>query len=180
MAELSRRYAAALFELSRDKGALDPCFEQAFVLRDILQTDECRGVLEHPHISPSEKRAFLSEAFSGKLNEQLQNFMSLLITKNRASIMISSLTAFIDMVHHARGRIEARVVSATALDEGQIRALGAVLSKKLHKEVDILLEVDPSLIGGFRVHVDGRFMDYTIQRQLADLKNCMKNGGRIG
>jgi len=159
---------------------LDSCFEQAVLARDVLMTDDCRNFLEHPQISGLEKRTFIKDAFSGSLNEHLNGFLCLLISKNRERIMASALTGFIDMVNRFKGRTEANVVSAAELDENQISALRDVLSKKLGKQVDVTVRVDPSLIGGLAIYVDGYYANHTIKERLSRMKYSIKSGGGIG
>ena len=173
MAELNTRYATALFELSLENDNLDECFEQALVVRDILKTDDCRRVMEHPHISGDEKRAFLHEAFSGGLNQNLNGFLHLLIAKNRESIMYSSLSEFIDMTDSFKGRAKAGVVSAVELDDNQVAALQSTLSRKMGKQVEMSLKVDPSLIGGLYIHADGCYINRTIKEQLIEMKKSI-------
>jgi len=174
MAELSTRYATALFELTQESGTLGQCLEQAVIVRDTLKTEECRSILEHPHISGSEKSVFLGEVFAGGISDQLSGFLNLLISKNRENIMSSALSVFIDMANSVSGRTEANVVSATALDENQISALKSALSKKLGKQIDLTLQIDPSLIGGLYVYADGHYMDCTVKKHLNDMKKSVK------
>ena len=175
MAELSIRYATALFELSLENGSIDECFEQAVVVRDILKTDDCRKIMEHPHISGDEKRTFLHEAFSGSLNPHLNGFLHLLIAKNRESIMPSSLSSFIEMTDSFKGRAKAGVVSAVQLDDNQIAALQSTLSRKMRKKVEMSLKVDPSLIGGLYIYADGCYINRTIKEQLSEMKKSIKS-----
>jgi F-type H+-transporting ATPase subunit delta len=174
MAELSTSYATALFELTQESGTLEQCLEQAVVVRDALAGSECRSILEHPHISGSEKSAFLDKVFAGKIDQRLNDFLKLLIKKNRESIMPSALTVFINMGKRISGLAEANVVSAEELDNAQVTALKGTLSKKLGKQVELTLQVDPSLIGGLYIYADGHYMDYTIKKQLIDMKKCVQ------
>lgn len=176
MAELDVRYATALFNFTQESGTLQECLEEALIVRDALQTDECRSILEHPHISGSEKSMFLDQIFSGGVNEQLNGFLNLLISKNREKIMASTLTTFIDMGNRVSGKVEANVVSAAKLDKNQVSALQSMLSKKLGKQIDITLQVDPSLIGGLYIFADGHYMDCTIKKQLSDMNKMLKAG----
>jgi F-type H+-transporting ATPase subunit delta len=56
------------------------------------------------------------------------------------------------------------------LNEGQIEALKEALSKKLDKQVDIEAKVDPAVIGGISVYVDGFLIDHTLTKRFQDLK----------
>ncbi|MCL2671599.1 MAG: F0F1 ATP synthase subunit delta [Clostridiales bacterium] len=71
----------------------------------------------------------------------------------------------------------ATVVSAAELSDAQLSALTALLSQKLHNEVVLSVSIDPSLIGGLYIHVDGRVIDRSVKRQIADMKDSLKKGG---
>ncbi|MCL2368736.1 MAG: ATP synthase F1 subunit delta [Oscillospiraceae bacterium] len=180
MAELSLRYGTALYDLAAEDGSLSQCLDQAVLVRDTLQKPECRQILEHPHISGREKRAFLQKLFPRPLHTHLNGFLSLLITKNRERISISALTAFIQLANRALGHMEAHVCSATALRDSQVLALQSVLSNKLGKQVSLSLEVDPALIGGISIYVDGHLIDRSVRKQIYDMRNRIKNGGGVG
>jgi F-type H+-transporting ATPase subunit delta len=175
MAELDVRYATALFDLTREKGTLAECLTQAAVVRDALSTADCRSIIEHPLISGAQKRQFLDNAFGGGLNEHLNGFLSLLISKNRESIMASALATFIEMGNRVSGKTDAEVVSAAELSEAQIMALKATLEQKLNKRVDINCQVDPALIGGLYVFADGHIMDHTVKKQLKDIRHSLRH-----
>ena len=179
MAELSLRYAASLFDLSLESGTLDQCLAQAATVRDVLQTGECRSIMEHPHISGIEKRSFLS-AVTGNGNDLLNRFLHLLIAKHRETVMISALDEFIRLGNSYYGITEASVVSAFALDEQRIAALKDLLSRKLGKQVDISLRVDPTLIGGFFFCVDGFYVDCSVKSQLNRMKKSVTVQGGVG
>jgi len=69
---------------------------------------------------------------------------------------------------NSREKAQARVVSAVQMKPEQIAGLTAALSKRLGKPVEVLPEVDASLLGGLYIHVDGLVMDSTVRRQLRD------------
>jgi len=72
----------------------------------------------------------------------------------------------------------AQVVSAAELAKSQITALETALSKMLGKAVTVSARVDPSLIGGLSIQVDGFFIDRTVKRQLKDLRENIKSRGK--
>ena len=71
------------------------------------------------------------------------------------------------------GAIRAKVVSAAQLREDQISALEKLLKGKLGTQVDISLEIDPSLIGGFYIYVDSRCFDRSVKKQIGDMKESI-------
>ena len=176
MAELNVRYATALFDLAAECGMLNEYFDQVVAVRDALQSDEGRSFMEHPDISDKDKHEFLEAVFAGNLYDDIKGFLYLLIAKNREKLIVPALSAFIDLVDSHNGKTTAAVVSAVQLNEQQISSLKNVLEKKLNKQVEISAKVDSSLIGGLYIHVDGYFIDYTVRKQLNDLKDSIKGG----
>ncbi|MGI6238965.1 MAG: ATP synthase F1 subunit delta [Christensenellales bacterium] len=179
MAELKDRYAAALYELSVEAGALDAHVEQAQFMLDALSAGDCADFLSHPHIPDDAKRSLLHTLFAGKIADSFLGFLHLAIEKSREGIILPTLTAYLARAKRAQGRLPARVVSAAPLTEDQLRALTDVLSRKLKKKVELAPRVDPALIGGFYVHVDGRLIDRTVRTQLYNLKESLMKGGAV-
>jgi F-type H+-transporting ATPase subunit delta len=176
MAELSVRYASALFDLASEDNdrLLDEFYEQAASVRDALRTEDCLGVIESPSVPKSEKYKFIEEVFAENIHEHLYGFLYLQISKGHEKCILASLSAFIEAVDIYHGKTTAYVVSATELSGGQIEALREMLSKKLNKQVEVEARVDPQLIGGFYIHIDGYLIDYTIKKQLNDLRESIK------
>jgi F-type H+-transporting ATPase subunit delta len=74
------------------------------------------------------------------------------------------------------GKIEAKVVSAKALTEKQVEFIRTLLSQKLHMQVEVKAAVDPNVIGGFYVLVNGYIFDRTVRTDLNDMKERLKRG----
>lgn len=177
MAELKDRYAAALFEMSLASGAWEEHLAQAARVRDRLEKERIAGFLENPHIPNATKHELLENLFAAGLAGDLMGFLHLTVDKGREAMMLPTLTAYIELGEQRRGKAIAYVVSAKALEPEQAEALSALLSKKLGKRVEILAKEDPSLIGGFYVHVDGCLIDRTVRTDLRNLKESLKRGG---
>jgi len=173
VAKLSNRYAAALFDISIERDALRENLDQADFLREMLKGKECQGVITHPRISTAEKKKFFDTAFSGQISADLLGFLYLAVSKNREKIIIPVLADFIDMGNRHIRKTTATVVSAVDLRNDQVSSLASLLSKKLDKQVDIAVKVDPSVIGGLYIQVDGFYIDKTIKTRLRDIKDSM-------
>lgn len=175
MAQLSSRYAAALFELCMERGMLNEYLEQAVFLCDTLREPECQKIITHPKITVVQKRAFFKEAFEGKIHEDIIGFLTLTVEKNREKYIIPALSAFIDLANNELRRTKAEVVSAVPLKPEQVSAIASMLSRKLNKQVEVIVKVDTSIIGGLFIQVDGYYFDRTIKNRLGDIKNNLLN-----
>jgi F-type H+-transporting ATPase subunit delta len=171
VAELDVRYADALYNLSKDSGHIDEYMEQAVFLRGILQEEECKRIVLHPHISAEDKRAFFQKALDGKVHDELLGFLCLTVTKNREEYILPALDSFIERLDRHNRKSVAHVVSAHELDEKQLLALKNVLSQKLDKQVEIDVKIDPAVIGGLNILVDGFLVDQTVKTRMQDMRD---------
>ena len=176
MAQLSGRYASALFDLAIESGNPDEYFEQAVFLRDTLRDSGYKSIITHPQISTAKKLELIDEAFAKRIHADLCGFLHMAVTKNRESFIIPALEAFIRMMDDHNGRVTANVVCAAELGEKQTAGLKALLEKKTGKTVQIAAKVDKSVLGGFYILMDGYFIDRTIRKQLHDMKVGLQRG----
>ena len=176
MERLSLLYAQALFDLAMEHGAVQEFLDQAVLLRDSLKEDECMRLLVHPHINAAEKHEIFKKAFAGHVHRDILGFLFLAADKNREVFIVPALTALIETIERHNNKVTAKVKSATPLDESQATELRALLSEKLSKTVELSLKVDPSIIGGPYIFVDGYYIDWTVKKRLRDLTIHTKEG----
>jgi F-type H+-transporting ATPase subunit delta len=110
----------------------------------------------------------------GRIHERLFGFLCLAVDKNREAFIVPSLTELIELIRQHQRKTTAKVVSAIELNENQLASLTKMLSEKLDKQVDIDLKVDPSVIGGMYVYVDGYFIDRLLINRLSEMTVSMK------
>jgi F-type H+-transporting ATPase subunit delta len=176
VADLGIRYATALFEISQESGLMSEYLEQAQLVRDNLSIPEAQSILVHPRISSEEKIGFLTTAFGESVHQDFMGFMKLAVSKNREAFLLPALEKLIDMIKTHQRHTTARVVSAVPLTDAQAAQVEALLVKKLNKKVDITVLVDPAVIAGISIHVDGYFLDRTVRTMLQNMKDEMKDG----
>ena len=176
MERLSALYASALYKIALEKNAVDDFLAQAEFLRDVLKEPDCHRVLVHPQISANEKREFFKKTVGEHIHEDFLGFLYLVVDKNREAFLIPALEALISIIKRHNKIVTAKVMSAAAYDNEQAEELRAMLSKKLGKHVELSMKVDPALIGGPYIFVDGYYIDWTVKKRLRDLTVSMKEG----
>ena len=80
------------------------------------------------------------------------------------------------MLNEAKGRVQARVVSAGALDPAMVEQLRERLRGLAGKEVLLQQETNPSLLGGLWVELEGKVYDGSIRTQLEKMKQRIARG----
>ncbi len=172
MAELvSMRYATALFDLGLETQTLSDIFVEVETILSIFESDEeIMKIINHPQITSAEKMSVLDKAFGGKVSGSVMGLFALVLKKNREADLLSILRAFIQKVREHKGITVATLYSASVLSNEQIASIKSSLSAQLKKQVEINASVDPSLLGGLCIRVDGQIFDRTIKKQLDDMK----------
>jgi len=176
MERLSSLYASALFDLALEHDDVEGFLEQTVFIKDTLTDTTFKRVLVHPHITAPEKQELFRNVFAGSVNADLLGFLFLVTDKNREIFLIPALTALIELIERHLKRATAKVSFATELDEKQIVEIKRILSDKLGKTVELKLKVDPSIIGGPYIYVDGYYIDWTVKARLRHLTVHMKEG----
>ena len=176
MDKLSLLYASALYDLAAGNDSVGDFLDQAVMLRDSLSDPDCQRMLLHPHITTAEKREFFTRAFGAVIDKNLLAFLFLVVDKNRETFIMSALDALISMIERSMRKVTADVFFAAAIDDEQLAAMKALLSEKLDKQVEVSVKVDPSVIGGPYIFVDGYYIDWTVKKRLRDLTIQMKEG----
>ena len=65
------------------------------------------------------------------------------------------------------------MTSAVELTEAEKAALTEKLGKKLGRTIHLECSVDPSLLGGLVVNVDGKVIDGSLKHKLQEIKEVM-------
>jgi len=180
MADLSIRYATALFEISRENGTLDEYLKQASTIIENLQNPEALLLLTHPRIKKEEKYEFMQKSFGEGIHQDLMGFVSLVIAKNREAFLLPALGKLIEMIKRHQNKLTAKVTSAQPLTDAQGEMIIKNLSAKLGKEIEVNVLVDPSLIAGLTIQAEDYFADYSVKNMLQDMKAQMSQTARKG
>ncbi len=169
---VANRYAEALFSLAKKSGVLED------VRRDVQRI---AGEFSHPNVAsylldarvPSgERRKRLDPVLTG-MHELTRNFVGLVFDKRRESLLRNLGEAFHLRVLEEHGAAEGVVESARPMDSSEIARLAESVGKKLGKTVTLENNVTPDLIGGVRVIVGSRMVDYSLSGRLGGLKKRM-------
>ena len=174
MTTTSREYAEALFELAVQGGVTKETSEGLeTVVSALLQQPDYRALLASPAIGKEERLTALDTAFRGKIPEILLAILRMMVSRGHVSALTGMARDYEELARGYRGESVAVVTSAVPLKEAETVALRAKLEKKLGRQVILQCRVDPALIGGVRVDVDGRVIDGSIRNKLEEIKEVM-------
>jgi F-type H+-transporting ATPase subunit delta len=173
----ARRYAKALFEISReDHKVAEVRGELARLSETLDESRELRDALFTP-LHPAEERKKVLDAVAANLglSRTVKHFQSHLIDRRRLVDFPAICEEFGRLADETSGLMTAEVTSASPLDDRRRDRLRRALSQATGREVRLEVKVDPELIGGAIAKVGDVVFDGTLSAQLSQLRaNLMK------
>lgn len=168
---VSSRYAKSLIELAQEKGILEQIKDDMVLFRDTC--DESRDLslmLKSPLISHLKKAEILKNIFGGKVNEMTISFIDLLCKKTREFLLHPVSKEFVDQYNIVKGIQHATIVSATPLTAASKAGINEVIIKMTGKTVELVEDIDESLIGGYILRVGDQQIDDSVKNRLENLR----------
>ena len=175
-ASLAGRYASALFDLARDKRQIDAVGRSLDALNQaLLDSREFAELTASPLVSRKEAgKALAALAPKLGLDPITTNFVGVLARNGSKHELRAVIRAFRRLAADHRGETTAEVVTARALNEGQVAALKAQLRTRAGRDVSIDAQVDPKILGGIVVKLGSQMIDASIRTKLNRLALAMK------
>jgi F-type H+-transporting ATPase subunit delta len=176
---IANRYAAALFDLAKEEGALEALEADVEALDTALSGSEDFRILIGSPVIPrwDQERSITAIAKKMGLSGLLGNTLALMAQRRRLFVLPHLMADLRNRIAAEKGEMTAEVVSATVLTKEQSTKLAAMLKARVGKTVKLKTTVDESLIGGLVVKLGSTMIDTSIRSKLAALKNAMKEVG---
>ena len=169
---IPRRYAKALYKFAVKNGDSQAVYEllKSFSFR-YTAIDELKRAMLNPNVPDEEKGADMLRLVGGKPGSSLDQFLLLCMRNNRSEHLQKISLAYVDLYREAHNIAHVVVSTATELPEKEFDAIIDIVKKRLgDMTLEIEKVIDPSLIGGFTVNIDGLVLDASVKRELNDLR----------
>ena len=166
--EVVAPYAQALLSIAQSKNSVDDINQIAGdFLTLIKSSDELSQFLANPIVGKDAKRGVINRLLGDDANQQMKNFMLLLIDKGRIILIEPILEEFRSLVRALNQTVLAEVISAVALTDEQRETVRQKVQQMTDaKSVELTTQVDADLIGGVIVKVGSKVLDASVRGQL--------------
>ena len=170
------RYANALFQLAKEAKVIDTVSNDLTSLEVTINSDvEILKFIQNPSIKKSLKVQFFNTVSQKlELSKLTENFIGLIIKKNRVHYILEMIRAFNYLLSELKGIKSANITSAYKLSDEEVSKIKMKLKDKFNSDFNINLLTDSSLIGGLKIQVGSQMIDSSIKNQLNLLKAKMK------
>ena len=168
---VAERYAEALFQVGEETNSTTKLYDELNEVVEILKSNsDFFNVLKSPLVSKGEKRNLVERVLGGELSSNLNNFLKIIIDKDRVSAIEAILKSYKSLLNEKNNVVEGIAITAIAMTNDEIKELESKLSSKYNKNVTLENKVDESVLGGVLVRLGNEEIDGTIKTRLAKMK----------
>jgi len=170
---IARPYAKAAFQAAQNSNALADWSEQLAFAAAVTSDETMSVVLDHPSLTSEQKAQVFVDVCEGKLNDQGQNFISVLAENDRIGLLPEIAGLFELLKAQQERSVDVLVESAFELGSEQQDKLAQALSKKLDRKVVVNSTVNNELLGGAIIRADDLVIDASIRGKIAKLAEAI-------
>ncbi|HVZ53596.1 MAG TPA: F0F1 ATP synthase subunit delta [Pseudolabrys sp.] len=174
---MAGRYAGALFELALEAKSTDAVkadLDRFDAL--IAESPDLQRLVRSPVFGVDEQlKALTAILDKAGIIGLTANFLRVITTNRRLFAVRDMIRAYRLLVARHKGEVSAQVTVAEPLSDSNLDALkGALKNVTGGKDIDLDIEIDPTIIGGLIVKVGSRMVDSSLRTKLNAIKFAMK------
>jgi F-type H+-transporting ATPase subunit delta len=175
---LASRYAKSLIDLAVEQNVLEGTLQDIQLIDATIRgSRELATLLRSPVIKADKKDAVIDAVFASRLSPLTRAFVKLLTTKGREDTLAQMAASFISQYKEMKHISEVRLVTAAPVTADVKERIRAKVAAALPGQtIELSMEVQPELIGGFLLEMGDKLVDASIRRDLSDVrKQFLKN-----
>ena len=170
-AKIAAPYARALFDFSVEKNIMHQVTAD-FQNLDIFfsETSELTEYLNSPVVKREAKREILAKTLKSQINAETFKFLMILVKRDRINLLNAVINNYLELVYQTASIKMIEVSTASAFTNLQKNTLIQKLKELTNaREIRLIINVEPSLIGGFLIKTESKIIDFTVKNQLQNL-----------
>ena len=171
MSDRVSNYATALLNVAEAEDNVEEVSDELFRFARALDgNDELRSALTDQRIEASRRQQIVEDLLGGKASATTVGLVSMIVGTGRAGDLSRIADKMVELGASSRGRDVALVRTAVPLSDDQHDRLVAALTRAHGSELDVKVQVDPSVVGGIVTQIGDTVMDGTVRTRLAQLR----------
>ena len=175
MTKTEQVYGGSLYELAQEEGLTGVILQQLQQVIAIFDENPAYWrFLSTVSIPKDERCKALDEAFQGKLQPYLLNFMKILCENGTINTLKGCAREYRTRYNRDHDIVEVTAVTAVPMRDSLQDKLLQKLQAVLGKTVELSCRVDPSCMGGVLLELPGRQLDGTVKQRLESLASTLK------
>lgn len=170
----SKEYAAALYSLAKEKNMEENIVSALGSIKKVFDlTPELKDYLRSPGIPIQVRLETIRTAFEEEVPEEAVSFLSVLCRHGDIENLNDCIREYNSIYDYHKNVCPTLVTSAVELTEEEKAKLIQKLTEKAEKRIEVEYRIDPSLLGGLTVEMDGMIIDGSLKRRLQTMKEVI-------
>ena len=170
MLEIAQNYASALLSIASDENKVVEYQKEVKELMKIIKDNpDFLMLLDSRFLTVEERKQKVSEILIG-FSSDVVNFIKIIVDHNRVSYLEDILQAFNTLCNESRDIVEGLIYTAFPLEEKTLQKIKQKISQIENHDVDLIVRIDPSLIGGVKVVINSHVYDGSIKNKLEQMQ----------
>lgn len=172
---IGRIYSKAMLDLAEERGEADGLLGE---LQDLVayldRNPEFEQFLGSPLVDDEDRARTLDRAFRGRASDLLLDSLQVVNRKGRLGLLRAIAEGY--RIEHGllRGIAEAHVRTAVPLSEGLRARVRESVARFTGKQPRLIEKVDPALIAGIVIEVEGQKIDGSVASRLRELGQALE------
>lgn len=180
MTERARVYGGSLYDLAAEEtltgegvnGLTGKIREQMLAIKQIFRDNpDYLRLLSEPSVKKAERLSLIEDAFGASCERYLVSFLKLLCERDLLGEYEGCCEIFTQRFNADNNIAEAVVTSAVALSDSQLQILSGKLEAVSGKKISLTRKIDPKVLAGIKVELEGKQLDGTVQGRLAGISS---------
>jgi F-type H+-transporting ATPase subunit delta len=173
---MAGRYATALFELARESNAIEQVQAEFAAFEALVASSpDLARLVRSPVFSADEQaRALAAVLERAGIRGIAANFLRVVAGNRRLFAVAEIIRGFNALVAQHKGEVTAQVTVAEPLNDARMSEIRDALRQVTGKDVQVDVNIDPSIIGGLKVKLGSRMVDGSLRTKLNSIKFAMK------
>ena len=172
---LARPYAKAVFQVAVESNDLAGWSQMLRQIALVCKDERVATLLSSPIITAEEQAEKLIGLFGDALTPAAQNVVKVLAYHGRITLIAEIVELFEVLRAQQEKSVDAMVTTAFEVNDATVDALAAALTKSLNREVKLVANVDPSLIGGAIIRAGDTVIDSSVRGKLKKLAESINS-----
>ena len=172
VSSIAKRYAKAFFEIAAEKDRLEEIKKEFLSFLSLLKDEtELRFLLEMPNVTQREK--ILLNFLKPRFSELFNHFLLVVLRNKRHDLLQQIFEDFQRRYDLKYNRFRAQAITAIPLTEKKLSELTQKVAAYFYAEVRIENIVDPSIIGGVIIRLNGKVYNASVTEQFKRLRHFL-------
>ncbi|MFT6849331.1 MAG: F-type H+-transporting ATPase subunit delta [Sphingobacteriales bacterium] len=168
---VATRYAKSMIDFSQEVNKLEEVkADMELFISTCEENRDLKLMLKSPIIPPSKKVKVLAEIFGTKVQEITHQFISIMASKSRESLLLEVAKEFMLQYLIVKGIEKAFVRTAAPIDEATRNEINTIAKKMTGSKIEIVETIDEDLIGGFIMRIGDLQYDTSVSAKLRKME----------